>query len=78
MEEDAKFVKEQWQETIKYPWTTYRDGDIRRQFQKHSVLGYAALEGQKFGKVQTKNEIILTKTKINSLFVLNFLHLFSS
>jgi hypothetical protein len=51
MDEDAKFVKEQWLETIKYPWATYKDPDLRRQFQKHSVLGYAALEREKFGKV---------------------------
>jgi hypothetical protein len=51
MDADAKFVKKQWLETIKYPWTTYKDPDLRRQFQKHSVLGYAALEREKFLKV---------------------------
>jgi hypothetical protein len=51
MEKGAKFVKEQWEETIQFPWTTYKDPDIRRRFQKYSVLGYAALEGEKFGKV---------------------------
>jgi hypothetical protein len=53
MDEDAKFVKQQWLETIKYPWTTYEDPDLRRQFQKHTVLGYAALQAQQFGKVRT-------------------------
>jgi hypothetical protein len=51
MDADAKFVKQQWLETITYPWRTYRDPDLRRQFQKHSVLGYAALEREKFAKV---------------------------
>ncbi|XP_021941944.1 angiotensin-converting enzyme-like isoform X2 [Zootermopsis nevadensis] len=50
MEEDAKFVKKKWKDTIKYPWTTFKDYDIRRKFKKHSVLGYAALEGPKLGK----------------------------
>lgn len=49
--EAAKFSKQQWQETIKYPWTTYTDPDIRRQFKKHSVLGYAALDADKHEKV---------------------------
>ncbi|XP_069674785.1 angiotensin-converting enzyme-like isoform X1 [Periplaneta americana] len=48
--EAAKFAKQQWQETIKYPWTTYKDPDIRRQFQKQSVLGYAALDEDKYEK----------------------------
>jgi hypothetical protein len=49
--EAAKFSKQQWLETIKYPWTTYKDPDLRRQFQKHSVLGYAALDADKHEKV---------------------------
>jgi hypothetical protein len=52
MEKAAKYIKDRWQETITYPWTTYKDPDIRRQFKKQSVLGYAALDGEKFGKVR--------------------------
>jgi hypothetical protein len=48
MDRDAKFAKEQWQKTIEFPWTTYKDPDIRRRFQKLSILGYAALERDKF------------------------------
>jgi hypothetical protein len=70
MEKDAKFAKEQWKKTVRYPWTIYKDNDIRRQFQKHSVLGYAALEGEKLAKVPTKNEIILNTKKIASMFML--------
>jgi hypothetical protein len=70
MEKDAKFAKDQWKKTVRYPWTTYKDNDIRRQFQKHSVLGYAALEGEKLAKVPTKNEIILHTKKIASMFML--------
>ncbi|XP_023709010.1 angiotensin-converting enzyme isoform X1 [Cryptotermes secundus] len=50
--EAAKFSKQQWLETIKYPWTTYKDPDLRRQFQKHSVLGYAALDADKHEKLE--------------------------
>jgi hypothetical protein len=51
MDEDARFVRQQWRQTASHPWATFRDPDLRRQFQKHSVLGYAALPPQKFGKV---------------------------
>jgi hypothetical protein len=51
MDIDAKFAKEQWKKTIKFPWTTYKDPDIRRRFQKLSVLGYAALERNKLTTV---------------------------
>jgi len=50
--EQATFAKQQWLETIKYPWTTYKDPDIIRQFKKHSVLGYAALDADKHEKVK--------------------------
>ncbi|XP_047100514.1 angiotensin-converting enzyme-like isoform X1 [Schistocerca piceifrons] len=50
--EHAKFQKQQWLETIKYPWHTYKDPDIRRQFQKYSVLGTAALSEEKFDKLE--------------------------
>jgi len=57
MERDAKFAKEQWTKTIKFPWTTYKDPDIRRRFQKLSVLGYAALERDKFATVLQNTHI---------------------
>ncbi|XP_023709018.2 angiotensin-converting enzyme-like [Cryptotermes secundus] len=64
MDADARFVKDQWLETIKYPWTTYKDPDLRRQFQKHSVLGYAALEREKFGKyMQLMSDMYSTYSK---------------
>jgi hypothetical protein len=66
--EQAKFAKQQWLETIKYPWTTYKDPDIRRQFKKHSVLGYAALDADKHEKVKTvRNLYIITKVKFKVL-----------
>jgi hypothetical protein len=57
MDRDARFAKEQWKKTIKFPWTTYKDPDIRRRFQKLSVLGYAALERDKFAKVLQNKHI---------------------
>jgi hypothetical protein len=51
MDREAKFAKEQWKKTIKFPWTTYKNPDIRRRFQKLSVLGYAALERDKLTTV---------------------------
>jgi hypothetical protein len=54
MEEDARFVRQQWLQTVRHPWATYRDPDLRRQFQKLSVLGHAALKPHKFGKVRSE------------------------
>lgn len=55
--ETARFQKEAWQETIKYPWTTYSDPDIRRQFKKLSVLGTAALPEDKHEKVRQSTHV---------------------
>jgi hypothetical protein len=52
MDEDARFARQQWLQTASYPWATYSDPDLRRQLQKLSVLGYAALQPHKFGKVK--------------------------
>ncbi|KAE8738260.1 hypothetical protein FOCC_FOCC016266 [Frankliniella occidentalis] len=46
----ARFQKEAWKETVKYPWTTYKDPNVRRQFKKLSVLGAAALPEDKYEK----------------------------
>ncbi|KAJ9598396.1 hypothetical protein L9F63_010918, partial [Diploptera punctata] len=65
--EAAKFSKMQWMETIKYPWTTYKDPDIRRQFKKHSVLGTAALDADKYQKLDelvSEMSSIYSKAKI--------------
>ncbi|XP_068081591.1 angiotensin-converting enzyme isoform X2 [Anabrus simplex] len=67
--EVAKFQKQQWQETIKFPWTTYKDPDIRRQFKKYSVLGTAALPDDKFEKLEkliSEMESIYSTAKICS------------
>ncbi|XP_052132138.1 angiotensin-converting enzyme-like isoform X2 [Frankliniella occidentalis] len=47
----ARFQKEAWKETVKYPWTTYKDPNVRRQFKKLSVLGAAALPEDKYEKL---------------------------
>jgi hypothetical protein len=59
MDRDANFAKEQWKKTIKFPWTTYKDPDIRRRFQKLSVLGIAALERDKFITVLQNTHITM-------------------
>ncbi|PSN41387.1 Angiotensin-converting enzyme [Blattella germanica] len=65
--EAAKFSKQEWQETIKYPWTTYKDPDVRRQFMKQSVLGTAALDADKHQKLEelvSEMSSIYSKAKI--------------
>jgi hypothetical protein len=68
MDRDAEFLKELWKKTVRFPWTTYKDPDIRRRFQKLSVLGYAALEREKFVTV-------LQNTHIPIIFAQLQLHL---
>ncbi|XP_050539416.1 angiotensin-converting enzyme-like isoform X2 [Daktulosphaira vitifoliae] len=46
----GKFVKELWKETTKFPWTTYKNPDTKRQFKLLSVLGTAALSEEKLNK----------------------------
>ncbi|GLH09196.1 uncharacterized protein GBIM_14303 [Gryllus bimaculatus] len=50
--EVAAFQKEAWHRTVHFPWQTFRDPDLRRQFRKYSVLGSAALPPEKFEKVR--------------------------
>ncbi|XP_065220101.1 angiotensin-converting enzyme-like isoform X2 [Planococcus citri] len=48
----AKFAKAQWLETIKYPWKTFKNPDLRRQFKKFSILGTSALPEDKYEKLE--------------------------
>lgn len=43
-----------WEETVKYPWSTYKNPDIKRQFKLMSVLGTDALPEDKLKKVCTQ------------------------
>lgn len=52
--EFGKFAKAQWLETIRFPWRTFKDPDIKRQFKKLSVLGTAALPEDKYEKVRSE------------------------
>lgn len=47
----ANIFKENWLKTIKFPWTSFHDPDLRRQFKKASILGLAALPDDKFKRV---------------------------
>lgn len=50
--EFSKFLKCMWEETVKYPWTTYKDPNIKRQFKLMSVLGTDALPEDKLRKLE--------------------------
>ncbi|KAI5723064.1 hypothetical protein M8J76_000774 [Diaphorina citri] len=50
--EHAQFTKDQWKELIKYPWQTYSNQDLRRQYKMYSTLGSAALPYEKFQKLE--------------------------
>lgn len=50
--EVAKETMEDWKETIKFHWQQFEDYDLRRQFQKYSVLGSAALPEDKYKKLK--------------------------
>lgn len=60
----ANFTKSQWLETIKFPWRTFKNEDIKRQFREYSMLGAAALSDEKFEAVR---EIIVLE---NCVYVL--------
>ncbi|XP_063230814.1 angiotensin-converting enzyme-like [Bacillus rossius redtenbacheri] len=65
--ENARYQKQQWQETIKYHWQSFRDADLRRQFKKYAVLGTAALSEEKHDKLEkliSEMESIYSKAKI--------------
>ncbi|KAB0790846.1 hypothetical protein PPYR_14878 [Photinus pyralis] len=50
--ESAKETKEDWLETIKFNWRSFGDYDLRRQFEKLSILGKSALPEEKFLKLE--------------------------
>ncbi|XP_072156019.1 angiotensin-converting enzyme isoform X2 [Bemisia tabaci] len=50
--ENARFQKEQWREMMKYPWQSYKNDDIKRQFSMFAILGSAALPDEKFIEYQ--------------------------
>lgn len=50
--EFAKFSKAQWLETVRFPWRTFKDENVKRQFKQLSVLGTAALPEDKYEKVR--------------------------
>lgn len=55
--EFGNFLKNMWKETVKFPWITFKDPDIRRQFKQLSVLGTAALSEDKLKKVSTSIQL---------------------
>ncbi|XP_075231984.1 angiotensin-converting enzyme-like isoform X2 [Lycorma delicatula] len=44
----GNFVKEYWLKTIQFPWTSFHDPDLRRQFKLSTILGTAALKEDKY------------------------------
>nr|CAD7567619.1 unnamed protein product [Timema californicum] len=60
--DNARYQKQQWTETIKFRWQSFRDDDLRRQFKKYSVLGTAALSEKKHEKVRWMMIMIITVT----------------
>ncbi|XP_039290587.1 angiotensin-converting enzyme-like isoform X2 [Nilaparvata lugens] len=59
--ETAKVVKERWLNTIRFPWQSFKDEDLKRQFKKMSILGTAALPDDKYEKLENT---ITTMTSI--------------
>jgi len=59
--EYAAFQKDQWREVIKYPWQTFQDPLLRRQFKKYSILGTAALPEDKRSRL---DEVVAEMQKI--------------
>lgn len=65
--EIAKWKKETWKKTIIYPWKTYKDENIKRQFKFATILGMAALPEDKFKRldeVTSQMETIYSTAKI--------------
>lgn len=48
----AKETKDDWREVIKFKWQQFEDYDLRRQFQKYSILGTSALPEDKYKKLK--------------------------
>ncbi|ENN80010.1 hypothetical protein YQE_03557, partial [Dendroctonus ponderosae] len=65
--EVARNVKEAWQRVIRFNWQRFSDYSLRRQFQKYSVLGVAALPEEKVKQLETiisDMQAIYSKAKI--------------
>jgi len=65
--EIAKNEKEAWKRVIQFNWHRFSDYSIKRQFQKYSVLGDAALPEDKLtnlSKIISDMEAIYAKAKI--------------
>ncbi|XP_025834025.1 angiotensin-converting enzyme [Agrilus planipennis] len=65
--EAAKQIKEDWQEIIKYNWRVFDDGDLKRKFEKYSILGVSALPEEKYSKrekIISDMEAVYAKAKI--------------
>ncbi|EEB18604.1 Angiotensin-converting enzyme precursor, putative [Pediculus humanus corporis] len=63
----ANYTKEVWKETIKYPWKTFKDEDVKRQFKKFSVLGTAILSSdkyEKYDKIVSEMQSVYGKAKV--------------
>lgn len=66
-DETAKVFKEDWMETMKFNWQSFRDYDLHRQFEKYSKLDAAALPPEKFrklNKVISDMQAIYATTKV--------------
>lgn len=66
----GKFLKNMWKETIKFPWTTFKDPDVVKQFKLLSVLGTAILPEDKLKKVSIQFDLDFEISK--SLNCFNF------
>lgn len=63
----AKETKEDWLAVATFPWRRLRDYDLVRQFEKHSVLGTAALperEQKQFGRLVSEMQRIYSTAKV--------------
>nr|CAD7428470.1 unnamed protein product [Timema monikensis] len=65
--DNARYQKQQWTETIKFRWQSFRDDDLRRQFKKYSVLGTAALSEKKHEKVRWMMMIMIITVTLEKL-----------
>ncbi|KAK5649891.1 hypothetical protein RI129_000920 [Pyrocoelia pectoralis] len=50
--ETAKETKDDWLQTTQFNWRSFSDDDLRRQFEKLSILGSSALPEEKFLKLK--------------------------
>nr|ATU82846.1 secreted Angiotensin-converting enzyme-like protein [Pristhesancus plagipennis] len=65
--EAAKVSIELWTETIKFPWQTFQDADLKRMFKKYALLGMEALPEDKYkqyNQIVADMESIYSKAKI--------------